>query len=59
MQKYFLKNIWQYQKNKFIFSSQNKIINNNMLRIQLHIEAVNCFSPEKDYRNRGACYAAS
>ena len=22
---YFLKNIWQYQKNKFIFALQNKI----------------------------------
>jgi len=30
-----------------------------MLRIQLHIEAVNCFSPKSDYSNCGACYAAS
>ena len=30
-----------------------------MLRIQLHIEAVNCFSPKGDYGNSGACYAAS
>ncbi len=30
-----------------------------MLRIQLHIEAVNCFSPKGDYGNSWACYAVS
>jgi len=30
-----------------------------MLRTQLHIEAVNCFSPKGDSGNSGACYAAS
>jgi hypothetical protein len=28
-----------------------------MLRIELHIEAMNCFSPKGDYNNCGACYA--
>ena len=51
--KFFIK-IWQHQKNIFIFASQNK----NMLRIQLHIESVNWFSPKGDYAGRGACSAA-
>jgi len=29
----------------------------NMSRIQLHITAVNCFSPKWDYNSCGACYA--
>ncbi|CAN5884807.1 hypothetical protein BH11BAC4_BH11BAC4_00390 [soil metagenome] len=28
-----------------------------MARTQLHIEALNCFSPKADYNNCGACYA--
>jgi len=30
-----------------------------MSRIQLHTEAVNCFSPKGGYRSSGACYAVS
>jgi len=29
----------------------------NMSRIQLHITALNCFSPKRDYNDCGACYA--
>jgi hypothetical protein len=55
---FFLKNIWRNQKNKFIFALQTIIKKQqNMLRIQLHIEAMNCFSPKGDYNNCGACYA--
>ncbi len=43
--------IWQHQKNKFIFALQNK----NMLRIKLHIESANWFSPKGDYTVCGAC----
>ena len=39
--------------------NQKKLKTTNMLRIQLHIEAMNCFSPKWDYGNSGACYAAS
>ena len=40
---------------------QNKILKQqNMLRIQLHIEAMNCFSsPKANDGNSGACYDVS
>jgi len=46
-------NIWQQRKIISIFASQNK----NMLRITLHIESVNWFSPKGDYSICGACMA--
>jgi len=46
-------NIWQQRKIISIFATQNK----NMLRITLHIESVNWFSPKGDYTVCGACMA--
>lgn len=46
-------NIWQQQKIISIFAWQNK----NMLRITLHIESMNWFSPKGDYSVCGACMA--
>lgn len=33
-----------------------KLVITNMTRIQLHIKAVNSFSPKSDYTVCGACY---
>ena len=51
--KNFFSKSWQHQKNKFIFAL-TKIINKKMLRIQLHIETANWFSPKGDYTVCGA-----
>jgi len=57
-EKIFYKNIWQFEKNKFIFATQNKILKTiNVQRIQLHIEAMNGFSPKRNDTICGACYA--
>ena len=58
--KIFLKNIWQNEKNNFIFALQKLFINKkNMLRTILHIEAVNWFSPKGYDTISGACIADS
>jgi len=57
--KNFFTKIWQHQKNKFIFAQLKLFIKQqNMLRIQLHIERANWFSPKGCDTNAGACYAA-
>jgi hypothetical protein len=42
---------------KKIFSSLHPQKITNVLRIQLHIETVNWFSPKGDYTDCGACNA--
>jgi hypothetical protein len=49
-----------FGKNKKLFQSlqrKTNYKNRNMLRIQLHIESANWFSPKGDYTVCGACTA--
>mgnify|MGYP006990010025 CR=1 FL=1 len=56
---YFLKILLQkFGNNKKIVSSLHRKTK-NMLRIQLHIEAGNWFSPKGGYTSCGACSAAN
>jgi uncharacterized Fe-S cluster-containing radical SAM superfamily protein len=58
--KKFLKKIWQFEKNKFIFASQNKILKQqNMLRTILHNEIAVSVSHKGYDTSAGACFAAS